>query len=420
MDTSISVARLVALGVPRTWQEAVAVTQDAAAAMRLTGAAASPDACVLSVNGTLLLAETGRRHDGSGESLAGLLTVLLDGQYAPPELRAALAGPVDGGFEDLSNALSFFERPNRQGDIAALAARAVAADAKARTDAEFERLRSTPHPPPAAADAPSTKRRLASGPVALAAIAVIAVAALAGAMFLARRGPAPAPEPVAAGPADASGSTEAGPAGAGTTGVAQTPSDVPPPATGVRGVVAAAGETLNGVADAGLRLLGLRPPDDVPAAPAAAPVTTKPPARSGPRRVTPPPVPANAVLAPGVTSAPMTVPSPPEAPADSGEVVDEAPPMSDEVFTDADASVQPPLMLRPQLPTEPRADRLEANGYLELLVNERGLVDQVRLRGEPSLMRDRMLVSAAKAWQFQPAMKDGHPVRYLVRVPIRQ
>ena len=29
-----------------------------------------------------------------------------------------------------------------------------------------------------------------------------------------------------------------------------------------------------------------------------------------------------------------------------------------------------------------------------------------------------MIVAAAKAWQFEPAMKDGHPVKYVLRLPV--
>jgi hypothetical protein len=31
-----------------------------------------------------------------------------------------------------------------------------------------------------------------------------------------------------------------------------------------------------------------------------------------------------------------------------------------------------------------------------------------------------MMVSAAKAWRFRPATKDGRPVRYTLRIPITQ
>jgi hypothetical protein len=55
-------------------------------------------------------------------------------------------------------------------------------------------------------------------------------------------------------------------------------------------------------------------------------------------------------------------------------------------------------------------------GTLELLVNEYGDVDQVRLVSPANRFRERMLVASAKAWKFQPAMKDGQPVKYRTRV----
>jgi hypothetical protein len=32
--------------------------------------------------------------------------------------------------------------------------------------------------------------------------------------------------------------------------------------------------------------------------------------------------------------------------------------------------------------------------------------------------QERMLMAAAKAWTFKPAMRDGHPVRYRLRIAI--
>ena len=43
---------------------------------------------------------------------------------------------------------------------------------------------------------------------------------------------------------------------------------------------------------------------------------------------------------------------------------------------------------------------------------------EVRLRAAEARLEDRMMVSAVKAWRFKPAVKDGQPVRYRVRIPI--
>ena len=45
-------------------------------------------------------------------------------------------------------------------------------------------------------------------------------------------------------------------------------------------------------------------------------------------------------------------------------------------------------------------------------MSERGDVMHVRLIDGPRRMPDMMLLSGAKMWRFQPAVKDGDPVRY--------
>jgi hypothetical protein len=86
------------------------------------------------------------------------------------------------------------------------------------------------------------------------------------------------------------------------------------------------------------------------------------------------------------------------------------------VYTPANAEVRPPSFLRPQLPREPAAD--EDTGYFDIIVNEQGSVEQVKLLSPARRFQERMLVAAAKAWKFAPARLDGRPVRYRMRVPI--
>ena len=49
---------------------------------------------------------------------------------------------------------------------------------------------------------------------------------------------------------------------------------------------------------------------------------------------------------------------------------------------------------------------------LELLITETGVVQRVKMLSPPARMPDIMLLSAAKNWKFQPALKDGRPVSY--------
>ncbi len=96
------------------------------------------------------------------------------------------------------------------------------------------------------------------------------------------------------------------------------------------------------------------------------------------------------------------------------------------LFSADDHDVSPPRLRRQQLPSavlEPSAETPEGWPYLVLVVDQAGLVESVRLNArtpEPgqSLYRHRMLLAAAKSWQFVPARKDGQPVRYQVRVPL--
>ena len=55
---------------------------------------------------------------------------------------------------------------------------------------------------------------------------------------------------------------------------------------------------------------------------------------------------------------------------------------------------------------------------LDLLISTDGRVEHVRLRTPPRDVHEFMLVSAAKAWRFDPATVHGRPVRFLHSVAI--
>jgi hypothetical protein len=87
------------------------------------------------------------------------------------------------------------------------------------------------------------------------------------------------------------------------------------------------------------------------------------------------------------------------------------------VYSRDDGFVSAPRPVRPQLPPEPPFDPTVAPPTeLELVIGATGLVESAKLKTPPRNVNEFMLVSAAKAWIFQPAELDGRPVAYRHRV----
>ncbi len=92
---------------------------------------------------------------------------------------------------------------------------------------------------------------------------------------------------------------------------------------------------------------------------------------------------------------------------------------SGRVFQNGDPQVTPAVLIRPHLPERPPPDVPEEQiGTLEFIVAETGAVEHVHLVSPTNRFQERMLVAAAKAWQFQPATRDGRPVRFRTRIRV--
>jgi hypothetical protein len=108
------------------------------------------------------------------------------------------------------------------------------------------------------------------------------------------------------------------------------------------------------------------------------------------------------------TTAPAAAAPAPLLPAGEANAVD-----NDTIYSVNSGSVVPPLGVRPklarQLPPDFDPTRL---GRIELIIGVDGLVESAKLLGPPRTVNDGLFLSVAKAWQFQPALKDGLPVRY--------
>lgn len=228
----------------------------------------------------------------------------------------------------------------------------------------------------------------------------------------------------------ASAGAVASPANAGTTAAAPVP--VPAPrasSTAARGPSAAAATaapTSRAVPNRPPRLATATPRIVIPAASLP---HGEPGALDAPTAVAPLPA-ATPRFEPGrdagaATPAAATAPPPPSVEPRAAIPAERDAP-ANALYSSNDLGVVPPVIRRQHLPSnllEAPAEVSDDWPYLELLIDTRGAVEQVRLHARQlapgqTLYRHRMLLAAAKAWQFEPARRNGEAVRYLMRVPL--
>ena len=113
-----------------------------------------------------------------------------------------------------------------------------------------------------------------------------------------------------------------------------------------------------------------------------------------------------------------SVNGPASAPVDLTNGVTDQPGADSRVYSPEDTDVSLPILSSDKLPTTPSEYSNATGIVVDLLINERGTVDSVKFVTPPTDMRQRMLISAMKAWQYRPALKDGRPVKFLYRVKV--
>lgn len=82
------------------------------------------------------------------------------------------------------------------------------------------------------------------------------------------------------------------------------------------------------------------------------------------------------------------------------------------IYTAADQGVEPPHLLSAGIPEWLiRGFEIKQN-QVELVISDKGEVQQARMIGPPQRMPDIMLISRIKEMLFEPAVRNGVPVRY--------
>jgi hypothetical protein len=418
----ITIGDLRAREVLPSWQEAVAIVQEL---IDVTGAAATTAAAIpdvqhvgLGLDGSIVVlpGQSASVSSNDVQRLAVMLDLLLEGVPVPDQLRALVSRNATDRAEfqkvgDFSQALSFFARPGRRSEIQALAERANAASERTRADEELRRLQAKALEAERSA-APEQKkdqpqRRIPPLVVVAALTAGVLLISAGGVLYFRAKTqradqsdthPADSREK----PTDSSARTASPGAGvAAEKAPAQPVSLLSRLSSAVRTAASAFGRSA---------------PSEVVPPPPPAPAKMNA-ARRRSRK------PAATAAGSGDGAASLTKDEPVVIITELGGYALEptAPDLLVDntvgIYSRTDAEVKAPVMVRPVLPTAPPTDvPADQLGTLELLVDERGNVEHVRLVSPFNRHQERMIVANAKAWKFRPATRGGRPVKYQSRI----
>ena len=129
-------------------------------------------------------------------------------------------------------------------------------------------------------------------------------------------------------------------------------------------------------------------------------------------------MPSDAASPPAATM-PSDAASPPAATAPS----DAAPPPAAVVPAAADTGITAPIAVYQPQPNVPPVlldlvRRLNRPAAINVVINERGAVDDVVVTQSVTAAYDALIVAAARTWRYKPAMKGGVPIRFVNPVVI--
>ena len=85
------------------------------------------------------------------------------------------------------------------------------------------------------------------------------------------------------------------------------------------------------------------------------------------------------------------------------------------VYSPEDRDVLPPVAIVQRVPKYPANVTRPLSGVVQFIVDENGAVQTPTMPVSIDMSYDGMVISAAKKWQYTPAMLEGKPVKYLKR-----
>jgi len=88
----------------------------------------------------------------------------------------------------------------------------------------------------------------------------------------------------------------------------------------------------------------------------------------------------------------------------------------DPLYDSSSTEVTAPVVVSQQVPPVPPALRpvMKAGraGVLDLVIDARGNVERAVMRDSVNAIYDKLVLTAARSWKYQPATRNGTPVRY--------
>jgi len=117
-----------------------------------------------------------------------------------------------------------------------------------------------------------------------------------------------------------------------------------------------------------------------------------------------------------MTPAPEPTPAPPSPAATAASRVDAPKPVR--IFDSNDLDVVPPVTVKQDLPRVQRPVLVERTGVLFIVIDERGGVESAIITEPLDRTYDSMVLAAARTWTYQPATRNGAPVKYRKRIQL--
>jgi len=104
--------------------------------------------------------------------------------------------------------------------------------------------------------------------------------------------------------------------------------------------------------------------------------------------------------------------------ADSAAAPGPSIPKQPKLYSAEDRNVVPPLALKQQIPSFPGKVTTAKMGVLELVIDNSGTVESATMLVPVNPAYDRIAITAARGWLYQPATVDGTPVKFLKRIQV--